>query len=83
MGRSHSCGIPADELGIKQHVPLLLALGRSLTKRPTNASFEQVYRKALKLSLNRGAVHQFSLLVHTVPVSVQLDQDEISMEVRV
>lgn len=61
---------------------LFFALGRPLAKRPINALFEQVYRKALKLSVNQGAVHQFSLLAHTVPVSVELDQDEVAMEVR-
>eukprot|EP00903_Cladosiphon_okamuranus_P009303 g8875.t1 len=41
---------------------------------------EQVYRKALKLSINKGAVHQFSLLAHTVPVSIELDREEVVMK---
>lgn len=57
---------------------------RSINKQSTPAArTTQVYRKALKLSVNKGAVHQFSLLAHTVPVSVELDQDEIALEVRV
>lgn len=47
-----------------------------------SAHKKKVYRKALKLTVNKGAVHQFSLLAHTVPVSVELDQDEVAMEVR-
>ncbi|CAN0296790.1 unnamed protein product, partial [Hapterophycus canaliculatus] len=44
-------------------------------------STEQVYRKALKVCINNGAVYQFSLLAHTVPVSVELDRDEVEMQV--
>lgn len=42
-----------------------------------------MYRKALKVSINNGAVHQFSLLAHTVPVSVELDKEEVVMKVTV
>lgn len=40
-----------------------------------------MYRKALKLAVNRGATHQFSLLAQTVPVSIELGGDEVTMEV--
>lgn len=33
------------------------------------------------MSINSGAVLQFSLLAHTVPVSVELDRDEVEMKV--
>lgn len=42
----------------------------------------KVFKKALKVSINKGAEHQFSVLAHTVPVSVKLDQTEVTMEVR-
>lgn len=42
----------------------------------------KVFRKVLKVSINKGAEHQFSVLVHTVPVSVELDQAEVTIEVR-
>lgn len=37
----------------------------------------------MKLSINNGAMHQFSLLAHTVPVSIELDREEVVMKVRV
>ncbi len=34
------------------------------------------------MCINNSAVHQFSLLAHTVPVSVELDREEIVMKVK-
>ena len=34
------------------------------------------------MSINGGAVLQFSLLAHTVPVSVELNRDAVEMKVR-
>lgn len=33
------------------------------------------------MCINNGAVHQLNLLAHTVPVSVELDRDEVEMKV--
>lgn len=62
-------------------VVVAILCAQSFVRNPSR-SFLKIYRKALKVCINNGAVHQFSLLAHTVPVSVELDQDEMVMTVR-
>ncbi|CAM9172605.1 unnamed protein product [Choristocarpus tenellus] len=41
---------------------------------------EQLFRKALQYSINKSAIQQFGVVAHTIPVSLELDQDEIDLE---